>query len=301
MVASGPVGPRRKLGAELRRLRNDAGMHLDQVAARLHCSTSKISRLETGKGIPKPADVRELIKIYGVAEDAQRDTLMRLVRESRTEGWWESYTDGVAPERFFLDERGRYTALETDAVGLRAFDLSVLHGLLQTEDYARAVLAGQLPRRSRHEVDQLVELRMRRQEALFRPSPLRLDVVVDESVLARVVGDRAVMARQMRRLLDLMDLPTVSIRLFPFEAGVDRAHMGHFVILDIPDDLGSTVVYSEGHAGESFLDGASDVDVYDDVFTEVSGHALAPRASRGVGPGPPAAVTPPAGPPPGPG
>ena len=282
MVASGPAGPRRRLGAELRRLRTGAGLHLDQVAERLHCSTSKISRLETGKGIPKAADVRELISIYGVAADAEREMLMRLVRESRTEGWWESYTEGVAPERFFLGPPGRYPALETDAVGLRAFDLSVLHGLLQTEDYTRAVLSGQLPRRSRHEVDQLVELRLRRQEALYRPSPLRLDMVIDESVLARTVGSRAVMAEQMRRLLELMELPSVSIRLFPFAAGFGRAHMGHFVILEIPDDLGSTIVYSEGPAGESFLDGASDVDVYDDVFTEVRGHALAPHASREV-------------------
>ena len=282
MVASGPAGPRRRLGAELRRLRTSAGLHLDQVAARLHCSTSKISRLETGKGIPKTADVRELIDIYGVVADTEREMLMRLVRESRTEGWWESYTEGVMPERFFLGPPGRYTALETDAVGLRAFDLSVLHGLLQTEDYTRAVLSGQLPRRSRHEIDRLVELRLRRQEALYRPSPLRLDMVVDESVLARTVGTRVIMAAQMRRLLELMELPSVSIHVFPFEAGVGRAHMGHFVILDIPDDLGSTVVYSEGLAGESFLDGASDVDVYDDVFTEVRGHALAPHASREV-------------------
>jgi transcriptional regulator with XRE-family HTH domain len=280
MVASGPAGPRRRLGAELRRLRAGSGLHLDQVAERLRCSTSKISRLETGKGMPKAADVRELIKIYAVAADTEREMLMRLVHESRAEGWWEPYIEGVAPERFFLDALERYTALETDAAGLRAFDLSVLHGLLQTEDYARAVLSGQLPGRSPQEVDQLVELRMRRQEALRRPSPLHLDVVVDESVLARTVGGRAVMAAQMRRLLELMELPTVSIRVFPFESGVDRAHMGHFVILDIPDDLGSTVVYSEGHAGETFLDGASDVDAYDDVFAEVRAHALAPRAAR---------------------
>ena len=282
MVASGPAGPRRRLGAELRRLRTGAGLHLDQVADRLHCSTSKISRLETGKGIPKPADVRELIKIYAVAADTERDMLMRLVRESRTEGWWETYTDGVAPERFFLDAPGRYAALETDAVGLRGFDLSVLNGLLQTEDYARAVLSGQLPRHSRQEIDQLVELRMRRHDALYRPSPLHLDLVIDESVLARTVGSRQVMAAQMERLLQLMELPAVTVRLVPFVAGVDRAHMGHFVILDIPDDLGSTVVYLEGHAGESFLDSAADVDTYDDVFTEVSGHALAPRATREV-------------------
>lgn len=280
MGATGPAGPRRRLGSELRRLRNGAGLHLDQVAVRLHCSTSKISRLETGKGIPKPADVRELIEIYEVASDTEREMLMRLVRESRAEGWWQPYTEGVAPERFFLDQPGRYAALETDAVGLRSFDLSILNGLLQTRDYARAVLTAQLPRRPRHEVEQLVELRMKRQEALYRPNPLRLEMLVDETALARVVGGRAVMAAQMRSLTDVMELPTVSIRLVPFEAGVHRAHMGHFVILEIPDDLGSDVVYLEGHAGESFLDAPADVDAYDDVFTEVCRHAMTPRASR---------------------
>ena len=282
MVASGPAGPRRRLGAELRRLRTGAGLHLDQVADQLQCSTSKISRLETGKGIPKPADVRELIRIYDVAADSERDMLLRLVRESRTEGWWESYTDGVAPERFFLDAPGRYAALETDAVGLRSFDLAILNGILQTAEYARAVLSAQLPRRSRHDLDQLVELRLHRQEALYRPSPLHLDMVVDESALARRVGSDEVMAAQMQRLLDLMELPTASIRLLAFDAGFHRANLGHFVILDIPDDLGSAVVYLEGHAGESFLDNASDVDTYDDVFAEVRGHALDLLASREI-------------------
>jgi transcriptional regulator with XRE-family HTH domain len=263
-------------------LRTAKGLHLDAVADRLLCSTSKISRLETGKGIPKAADVRALIQLYEVTGDAEREMLLRLVRESRTEGWWASYTEGVQPERFFLDAPGRYAALETDAVGLRSFDLSILNGVLQTEAYARAVLTAQLPRRSRNEIEQLVELRMRRQEALYRPSPLRLDMVIDESALARTVGDRGVMAAQMRRLLELMEMPTVSIRLVAFGAGVHRAHMGHFVILEIPDDLGSDVVYLEGHAGESFLDGPYDLDVYDDVFSEIRGHALAPSATRRV-------------------
>ena len=167
-------------------------------------------------------------------------------------------------------------------MSLRAFDLSVLHGLLQTEDYARAVLVGQLPHHTRHEIDQLVELRMRRQEALHLPVPLRLDVVVDESVLVRLVGGRAVMEAQMRRLMELMELPTVSIRIFPFAAGVERAHMGHFILLEIPNDLGSDLVYTEGHAGETFLEGESDVDLYRDVFDDVLAHSLDQGASREV-------------------
>ena len=282
MVALGPAGPRRRLGAELRRLRTGAGLHLDQVADQLHCSTSKISRLETGKGIPKPADVRELIRIYDVAADSERDMLLRLVRESRTEGWWESYTDGVAPERFFLDAPGRYAALETDAVGLRSFDQATLHGLLQTRDYAHAVLSAQLPHHTRHEIDQLVELRERRQDALHRPDPLRLAAVIDEPVLMRVVGSRAVMAAQLHRLLGLMELAHVVVRVLPFAAGLRRAHMGHFVVLEIPDDLGSDLVYIESHAGETFLESESDVDLYGEVFDDALARSLDASASAEV-------------------
>jgi transcriptional regulator with XRE-family HTH domain len=280
VVASGPAGPRRRLGAELRRLRNGAGLHLDQVAGRLHCSTSKISRLETGKGIPKPADVRELIKIYGVAAEGERDMLMRLVRESRTEGWWESYVDGVAPERFFLDAPGHYAALETDATALLSFDFGTLHGLLQTADYTRAVLSAQLPRHSAQEIEQLIELRLRRQDRLQGVDPLQLTAVVDESVLFREVGGPEVMAAQMRHLLDLMTLPHVVVRVLPFNAGVRRSHMGHFMLLQIPDDLGSDLVYIEGHAGETFLEAESDVDQFRDVFDDALVRSLDARASR---------------------
>lgn len=279
MVATGPAGPRRRLGAELRRLRTGAGLHLDAVAGQLGCSTSKISRLETGKGIPKAADVRELMRIYGVAADPEGEMLLRLVRESRTEGWWESYVDGVASERFFLDEPGRYPALENDAVALRSFDYGVLHGLLQTPDYARAVLSAQLPHHSRHEIDQLVELRERRQEALHRPEPLRLTTVVDESGLARTVGGPDIMAAQLHHLLDLMELPNVTVRMLPFTAGFRRAHMGHFMILEIPAALGSDIVYVEGHAGETFLEGESDVDLYRDVFDDALARSLEPGGS----------------------
>lgn len=279
MVASGPAGPRRRLGAELRRLRNGAGLHLDQVAGRLHCSTSKISRLETGKGIPKPADVRELIRIYEVAADGEREMLMRLVRESRAEGWWEPYTDGVAPERFFLDAPGHYAALETDAVALRSFDFGALHGLLQIPDYTRAVLSAQLPRHSAQAIQQLVELRVRRQDRLRGADPLRFTAVVDESVLFREVGGRDVMAAQMHHLLDLLELTHVSVRVLPFTAGLRRAHMDHFMLLEIPDDLGSDLVYIEGHAGETFLESESDVDLYRDVFDDALARSLDARAS----------------------
>lgn len=280
MVAVGPAGPRRRLGAELRRLRTGKGLHLDEVAGQLRCSTSKISRLETGKGIPKAADVRALIRLYDVTGDTEREMLLRLVRESRTEGWWASYTDGVQSERFFLDEPGRYAALETDAVALRSFDFGALHGLLQIPDYARAVLSAQLPHHSAREIEQLIELRVRRQDRLRGADPLRFTVVVDQSLLYRVVGSPAVMAAQMRHLLDLMREPHVVVRVLPFTAGVRRAHMAHFMLLDIPDDLGSDLVYIEGHAGETFLEARSDVDLYRDVFDDALARSLDAGASR---------------------
>ena len=280
MVAAGPAGPRRRLGAELRRLRNNVGMHLDEVADVLGCSTSKVSRLETGKGVPKASDVRQLIRLYGAPAEDERDTLLQLVRDSRAEGWWTTYIDGVQPERFFLDAAERYLALETDAVALRSFDFGTLHGLLQTPDYTRAVLSAQLPHHSAQQIEQLVELRLRRQERLHADDPLRFTAVVDESVLLRVVGDPGVMAAQLRHLVDLVDSPHVVVRVLPFTAGPRRSHHGHFMLLEIPDDLGSDVVYIEGHAGGKFLESESDVDLYRDVFDDALARSLDAGASR---------------------
>jgi transcriptional regulator with XRE-family HTH domain len=280
VVAAGPAGPRRRLGAELRRLRNGAGMHLDEVAEALGCSTSKVSRLETGKGVPKASDVRGLIRLYGSPAEHEQETLLQLVRDSRAEGWWTTYTDGVQSERFFLDEPGRYAALETDAVALRTFDFGILHGLLQIPDYTRAVLSAQLPHHSAQEIEQLVELRLRRQDRLRADVPLRVTAVVDESVLFRVVGGPDVMAAQMRHLLDLMELPHLVVRVLPFSAGHRRSHMGHFMLMEIPDDLGSDLVYIEGHAGASLLEGESDVDLYRDVFDDALARSLNADASR---------------------
>src|SRR4051794_36695153 len=183
-----PIGSRRRLGAELRRLRGKAGLTLDEVADLMTCSTSKISRLETGKGIPKMPDIRELIRIYGVTSDTERDMLLRLVRDGRQPGWWEPLTEGVQTERFVLDFPGRYAALENDAAVVRSFDVTLVHGLLQTEGYARTVLTASLPHHSDDEIERLVALRLKRQEALRRTdrAPLQLVAVLDEAVVARV-------------------------------------------------------------------------------------------------------------------
>lgn len=271
-----PIGSRRRLGAELRRLRARTGLTLDEVAERMTCSTSKISRLETGKGVPKVPDVSELMRIYGVTSDTEREMLLRLVRDGRQHGWWERLTEGVHPERYVMDAPARYPALENDARAVRAYSLGVVHGLLQTPEYAREVIRSWLRTHPADEIDRLVALRVERQQALVRPDPppLAVDVVLDEGVLHRLVGTPGVMEAQLRHILRTAELPNVTVRVLPFDGGVLRAHAGTFVVLEIPAELGADVVYVEGHAGESYLDSRADVELYKDVLRDVVRQAL---------------------------
>jgi transcriptional regulator with XRE-family HTH domain len=275
-----PIGSRRRLGAELRRLRLKVGLTLDEVAERMTCSTSKISRLETGKGVPKVPDVRELMRIYGVTSDTEQDMLLRLVHDGREHGWWEPLTDGLAPERFMMDAPARYAALETEAAEVRAFEVAHLHGLVQTPDYTRAVLDAILFEQGPKEIERLVELRRRRQQALYdREDPLRLHVVLDESSLHRVVGSPALMGGQLRHLLELSERDNVTIQVLPFSAGFHRALAGPFVVLRFPPGA-ADVVFIEGHAGDRYLESQADVDLYNNVFADVTRRALPPNRSR---------------------
>lgn len=277
----GPSGPRRRLGAELRRLRLKSDLTLDEIAARMTCSTSKISRLETGKGIPKLPDVNELIRIYGVTAEPEQEMLRRLVAEGRSQGWWETYTEGMSVERFMLDQPNRYPALETDAAAVRAFDFSALHGLLQTPAYTRSVMRAFLPRHGDWEIERLVQMRQERQRALAAGAdPMRLSVVVDEGVLARRVGGAQTMVEALDHVLEMGAWRNVEIRVLPFAHGMHRAHAGSFVLLDIPVALGSDIVYIEGHAGDTYLEHRSDVERYKSVFTDLDAAALDVERSR---------------------
>jgi transcriptional regulator with XRE-family HTH domain len=270
-----PIGSRRRLGAELRRLRGRSGLTLHEVAALMTCSTSKISRLETGKAVPKVPDVSELMRIYGVASDTERDMLLRLVSDGREQGWWVPYTDALETERFMMSAPDRYAALESEATSVTSFDVGALYGLVQTPAYTRAVLAAVLPDRDPDEVERLVEFRGRRQEALTRATaPLRLTMVVDESVLHRPAGSPAVMAEQLTVLGELSRRPNVTVRVFPFAAGFHRAHAGQLVLLEFADDAVADVVYLEGHSGDTYLEEAPDVELYRGVLDDIHRRAL---------------------------
>ncbi len=281
-TAQGPAGPRRRLGTELRQLRRQADLQLVEAARELDCSASKISRLENGKGIPRMPDVVALMRLYGVTDTEQRERLAQLVHERREQGWWERYTDGVQAERFVMNAPARYTALETEAVRVRSFEVAWVHGLLQAPEYTRAVLEALLSERTESEVDRLVELRLRRQEALTkRTPPLQLEVVLDESVLSRVVGSPEVMAAQLRYLRERSTLPNVTVRVLPFSIGLHRAHAGPFQILEFSDTVGSDVVFIESPSGDTY-ENESDVDLYKDVLADAANRALDPDASREI-------------------
>jgi transcriptional regulator with XRE-family HTH domain len=267
--ARGPVVPRRRLGAELRALRDAAGLTIDEVAKGLECSVSKVSRLETGQGIPYRRDVRDLLDRYGVTDQARRDRLMRWVREGNRQGWWDDFSDVLAPDPedpLLPDNLSRYVALEQDASEVRSFEASVLHGLLQTEDYARALL-NTLSTADSDATDRHVELRMRRQRRLYADEdPLIVHMVLDEAVLYRQIGGAKVMRGQLSRLLDDSQHPNVTLRVLPFSVGAHRSVSGSFVVLAFADTDDNDLVYIEGHVGDLYLEKEHDVQVYGELF-----------------------------------
>jgi len=272
----GPAVPRRRLGAELRRLREEAGLLIEDVAEALECSTSKISRLENGKGIPKTRDVRDMLTRYGVVDPRVRERLLQWARDGQQQGWWLEFSDVMqqdAPLHTLL-------ALETDAWRSSAFQVSLVHGLLQTESYARAAIEAILPQLSSRQVDRLVEVRMRRQAVLRRDDgPLVLRHVLDESVLRRPIGGRTVITEQLRKLLADIERPHISIRVLPFDAGVHQAAVGSFEITEFIDNADHDVVSVESLTGNMFLENDNDVARYIKAFEDVTHHSASPQAS----------------------
>lgn len=282
--ARGPVVPRRRLGAELRALREQAGLTIEEVAKALECSVSKVSRLETGQGIPYRRDVRDLLDRYGITDQARRDRLMRWVREGNRQGWWDDFSDVLGsdsgdPLVRSLDKLSRYVALEQDASEVRSFEAIVLHGLLQTEDYARAIL-NTLATTDQEAIDHLVEFRMRRQRRLYADEdPLFVNMVLDEAVLYRPVGGPEVMRGQLSRLLTDCQRPNVTLRVLPFSIGAHRAVSGSFVVLTFADSDDNDLVFIEGHVGDLFIEKDHDVEVYEGLFDTLVDQCLTAEQS----------------------
>jgi transcriptional regulator with XRE-family HTH domain len=264
-----PTIRRRRLGAELRRRRESAGVTIESVADRLECSASKVSRIETGHTSATPRDVRDMLGIYGVSGD-ECEELVQISREARQKGWWHPYSAVLT---------GAYVGLEAAADSIRAYEQQVVPGLLQTEDYARAMIRAARPDITANEVERRVSVRMGRQALLTQDDPIDLWVVLDEAVVSRPVGGHAVMRAQLQRLADAADLPNVTIQILPFEAGAHAGMDGTFAILDFPEPGDPDVVYAENATGGLFLEKGDELRKYIFIFDHIRAAALRPEES----------------------
>lgn len=262
-----PTVRRRRLGIELRRLREAADMTIDDVAKHLECSSSKVSRIETGKGMLRLRDVRDMLDLYGLTDDDQREFLLTLAREGQQKGWWTKYEPPAG-----LDI---YIGLEAAAASFRHYHNQLIHGLLQTEDYARAVLRAVRLADPPEDIERLVELRMRRQSIIQRVlQPLDLWAVVDEAVLRRPIGGKAVMRAQLKQLIELSELSNVTLQVLPFGRGAHAGLEGPFTIIGFPDPTDTDVVYVECSAGNLYLEKQQDVRAYTVRFDHLRAEAL---------------------------
>jgi transcriptional regulator with XRE-family HTH domain len=261
-----PTVRRRELGAILRRLRNEKGLTVEQAAEHLLFSMSKLSRMETGQGIATPRDIRDLCELYGVTGEAERDHLTTLAREGKQQAWWQSYDLSYET----------YVGLEAEAVVISAFQSSVVHGLLQTADYARAGHEGAMPRLDTEQIERHIEAKLTRQRILTQDRPPHFAAILDEAALHRVVGGRQVMAAQLARILDMSDLPNVVVQVLPYEVGAHPAVESNFTILKLPDTTPG-VVFVEGLIGSTYLERDDDLARYHQIFSKLQSVALSPK------------------------
>ena len=258
------------LGAQLRRLREAAGISAEKAGYSIRGSRSKISRMETGRVGLKVRDVEDLLTMYGVADERERAKVITLARRSREPGWWAQYND-ILPDWFET-----YLGLESAATSIRTFEMQFVPGLLQTEGYARAVTTLGHQTAPPEEIERRVGLRLGRQELLSRTQPPRIWAVMDEAVLRRPIGGPPVMRAQLRRLTEAAYLPYVTLQVVPFARGGHAGASGSFSILrfeerDLPD-----VVYIEQLTSAVYLDQRADVEHYLEVVDQLSGEALTP-------------------------
>jgi transcriptional regulator with XRE-family HTH domain len=275
-AAGGPTVLRILLGAQLRRLREGQRITLEDAGKRIRASHSKISRLETGRVGFKDRDIADLLTLYGVTDEEERETLRALARRASAPGWWHDYSD-VLPHWFEA-----YVGLEEVATQIRAYEVQFVPGLLQTEDYARAVTLLGHDDAPPREIERRVRLRMARQHVLDRDDPPNLWAVIDEAVLRRPPGGPAVMQGQLRHLADLAQRPNVTIQIIPFQTGGHAAAGGAFSILrfaepDLPD-----IVYLEQLTSALYLDKPEAVDSYLRVMERICMEAATPADSTGI-------------------
>lgn len=269
-MAANPTVRQRELGKRLRRLRNDHGLTVEDVAEKLLCSATKISRLETGGRRPSLRDVRDLSGLYGL-DEATSAALMDLARSAREQVWWTQYLD------LNLDP---YLGLEQDATAITSFTTFYVPALLQAEDYTRAVISSIAPKMDSDILRQRVEVRMRRQERLEDDSLRRYRVLLDEAVLHRAIGGPEIMADQLTKVLEVEKRGKVTVQVIPFETGAHVAQDSNFILFEFEEGSSlSPVIFVEGLTGNQYLEKPADITRYREAIDHLRDAALNPRES----------------------
>ncbi|UUU20461.1 helix-turn-helix domain-containing protein [Streptomyces sp. DSM 40750] len=272
----GPAVRRRKLGAELRVLRTRSGLTSIEAAHLVGWHQSKVSRIETGASGVKPTDVRKLLDAYGVDDTELRELLMALAGSEDGGGrhnWWHAYR-GVLPPTY-----RDFISLESQASGMRTLETSVVPGLLQIPEYARAVTLAAVEGLEDDKLDALVEVRLARQEVLRGNPPMKLSAVLDEGVLRREVGNPEIMTRQLGRLVEAAGLPQVRLQVLPFTAGAHIGITGPFVIFSFRSTSDLDVVVLDHLTSSLYLERKEDLKAYVEAFKALQIHALSPEDS----------------------
>jgi transcriptional regulator with XRE-family HTH domain len=269
MADANPTVRQRQVGARLRQLRIGLGRTVEDVAGEMLCSATKISRLETGARPASLRDVRDLCRIYGVTEQ-ETQALMSLARQAREPGWWTQYEDlNLSP----------YIGFEQDATTITAFSMYWVPALLQTAEYARAVITGIARKIDPGVLEQRIEVRLRRQQLLDREKPPRYRALLDEAVLHRQVGGANVMAGQLSRILELAQEEKVTIQVIPFEAGAHASADSNFELLEFGDTSLPSIAFVEGMYSNLYQERPAEVVRYREAIEYLRDEALTPRES----------------------
>jgi len=269
---SGPTVLRILLGSQLRMLREVKGITREEAGYAIRASGSKISRIELGRVSFKERDVTDLLQLYGVDED-EAATLVELAIQANSPGWWHKYGD-VLPDWFQV-----YVGLEEAASLIRLYEVQFVPGLLQTADYARAVVQLGQPGAAPGEIERRISLRLGRQELLTKPGGPRLWAIVDEAALRRPIGGKEVMRAQLVQLLEATEQPQVTLQVMPFRSGGHAAEAGAFTIMRFPEPDLPDVVYLEQLTSALYLDKRDDVEKYTEVMERLSVEAESPERS----------------------
>jgi transcriptional regulator with XRE-family HTH domain len=277
-VAGSPSMRRRRLAAELRRLRTESQQSIEDVASALKWPGSKVSRIENRQVGISTRDLRKLLEFYRVDDQAYRDELLEMARRATERGWWQSYS-GVVPTAY-----ANLIGLEAEAATIRSYEPELVPGLLQTADYARAIIRAGRPADTSEEIERRVEVRLERQEILVRsdPRPPKVSVVLNEGVLLRRVGSPDIMRAQIEHLMKKRDRANVVVQILPFSAGEHPSMVGPFTMMTFLDAADPAIVNVENHTGSHALERPDELRAYEEIWGAIQAKAASPDDSRAV-------------------